>query len=105
MVTSETRTEVVFLQNGTLNAHRYISGILIPHVQFVLVVTGDRSIFVDDNTRLRRAAEVSFMENISIRRLDWPGTSPDLNLIEYLWVVLKHRDRGIFAVPENLTEL
>lgn len=105
-ITSEDRTELVFVENGSLNAQRYITELLIPHAQPALAVTGSDAVFMDDNARAHRAGDVdAYLSEVGIRRLDWPARSPDLNPIEHLWDFLKRRVRAVHPAPQNIREL
>ena len=52
------RTELVFVENGTFNAHRYITEVLIPHAQPALTALEEDSIFMDDNACPHRSGDV-----------------------------------------------
>lgn len=84
-ITSEDRTEVVFIENGSLNVRRYITELLIPHAPPTLAVTGSATVFMDDNARAHRAGDV-----------DEVPTS-----IEHQWDFLKRRVRAVHPSPQN----
>lgn len=60
-------------------------------MQPAVVVIVDMSIFIDDNARPHRSAEVTVFVEVSIRRLDWSARSSDFNPIEHLKDVFKRR--------------
>lgn len=50
-VTASYHTKIVFIENGSLNAQKYITDILCQHVQPALTVIGEDAIHMNDNAR------------------------------------------------------
>ena len=49
-------------------------------------------IFQDDNAPVHRSGVTkSFMENNNINTMEWPAQSPDIIIIESLWLKIKKR--------------
>nr|CAI5817525.1 unnamed protein product [Callosobruchus analis] len=67
-VSFHARTELVFIQNGTLNSNRYPTVILEDHVPFMGFV-GEEATFMHDNARPHTARLVSaYLDEVHITR-------------------------------------
>ncbi|XP_069694773.1 sensory neuron membrane protein 1-like [Periplaneta americana] len=74
---------MVIVENGGLNAHRYINEILVDHVVPFAAFIGDDFMFMHDSARPHAARCVSqYLDELEIVCLNWAARSPDLNSIE-----------------------
>ena len=68
------RTDLVVIDNGAMNADRYIRNILEEHVVPFAPYIGENFIFMDDNARPHRARIVQeYLEEVEVSRMEWPA--------------------------------
>lgn len=102
----EARTELVFIERGSLTAERYILEVLADHVVPFAPFIGNNFILMQDNARPHVARCVTeYLDEVGITRMNWPAYSPDMNPIEHLWDILGRRLRSRIAAPASLYEL
>ena len=100
------RTDLVVFRRGALNANRYLTEVIRPHVIPQMRRLGGGYLFMDDNAPCHRAHVIrNELNNNNIARLDWPARSPDLNPIEQAWDMLGRAVYGMPAHPQTLDEL
>lgn len=105
-INSEARTELIFIENGRLNAARYIEEVLqeavVPFAPFI----GENFLLMHDNARPHAAGIVTqYLEEVGIAAMEWPARSADMNPIEHLWDAIKRRIRGRSNPPTTLQQL
>lgn len=105
-ITSEARTELVFIDNGALTGDRYIRDILADHVVPFAPFIGQNFILMHDNARPHTARCVSnYLDEVGIQRLNWPACSPDANPIEHAWDMLGRLIKKRAVAPASLRDL
>lgn len=93
------RTYLVILNNGNLNAKRYIQDTLEKHV----VPFAPYIDLVHGNARSHTARVVqNYLLDVSIETMAWAARSPDLNPIEHVWDILV---RQLHTHPNQLNNI
>jgi hypothetical protein len=84
-INPQAKRDLVHVGQGALNAHRYITQILEPHVVPFAPFVGSNFLFMQDNARPHVARVVTrYFEEVHIQKFDWPARSPDCNPIEHV---------------------
>jgi hypothetical protein len=92
----------VWCVNGNINAVKYIE-ILEENLWPVIArhFPNRNFVFQQDNVPVQKARVVSeYLTNNNIPVLEWPPQSPDLNIIENVWLKIKIQ---LKAVVHNIT--
>lgn len=93
--------------NGNINAEKY-QQVLNDNLWPVIVrhFPKEQYIFQDDNAPVHRARSTQdFIHNNGIRTMSWPAQSPDLNIIDNLWLLLKRKLQARVGRIENKDDL
>lgn len=105
-ISSESRTELVIIENGSLTSVRYVEEILNDHVGPFMVNLGEDAIFMHDNARPHTGRIVNdYLQEMNITRMEWPARSPDINPIEHVWDELGRCVKQRNPPPITLREL
>jgi transposase len=97
------RSLLNFIQ-GSLNAARYINGVLEP-ILLPYLQRHHNSVFQQDNARqhITRVTQRVFNEN-NVNLLPWPARSPDLSPIEHVWDMIGRRVEDFPAPIRTLAD-
>ena len=97
----------MFIDGGTLTAHRYIEEVLVLHVVPYAHFVGGAFLLthVNDRAHAARCVMMQYLDEVGVNRIEWPARSPDLNPIEHIWDRLGRLVRNRIHVPSSLQEL
>jgi hypothetical protein len=92
---------------GSITADSYIEHVLdpvlYPFYEYIQGETNQTPFVVEDGAPAHRAQKTKERRaELNIQSLDWPPSSPDLNIIENIWCLLKNR---LQAYRPKLTQL
>lgn len=83
----------------------YLEQVLKPIVFPLFDTLGPEYIFIEDGSKVYKGkARLPQLEH-SIRKFDWPPSSPDLNLIERVWRYMKEKLKQLPYVVTTKAEL
>ncbi|GFV67213.1 transposable element Tc3 transposase [Trichonephila clavipes] len=100
------RTDLHFLDTGSVTAQRYRDEVLEPYVCLFRGAVGPDFIFMDANAPCHREVLIDdFLETENIQRMSWPANSPNLNPIEHVWDMFERQIAALSHLPSSVTEL
>ena len=92
--------------DGTINAAKYVE-ILDSCLWPVIArhLPDDNYCFQDDNAPVHRARLTkTFMDENEIKTMEWPAQSPDLNIIENVWLKMKIELQKISETVDSMDQ-
>ena len=105
-ISTQGKTYLHVIDNGTLTTERYVNEILDVHVCPYAGAICPDFILMDDNAHAYRARIINqYLEQAAIVRLDWPARSPDLNPIEHAWDMPQKAISSRQVQPATVREL
>ena len=77
---------------GKFNSETYVDLLKTMIVPIIKLNFGDEILFQEDNCTVHKAAKVKeFMKSTGLTVFDWPAKSPDLNIVEDVWLMISNQ--------------